>query len=185
MTDLLALRLIFQILIIAVLAPAVWVTAPPASRGQTLYGQKVPVAGGTSYTNVSAAGLASVLRQKDFLLINVHAPYQGEIERTDLFIRFDEVAAARDQLPADKGTMLVVYCRSGPMGAIAARTLVTLGYTEVWSLDGGMIAWKQAGYSLVDKGRRESWHRQESYEKQPKGFPEGVRDGGRKSAPHR
>ncbi|RMF32566.1 MAG: rhodanese-like domain-containing protein, partial [Chloroflexi bacterium] len=42
---------------------------------------------------------------------------------------------------------------SGSMSAIAARTLVKLGYTDVWNLDGGMIAWKAAGYSLVDKGR--------------------------------
>lgn len=55
-------------------------------------------------------------------------------------------------MPADKDAQLVVYCRSGSMSAIAARTLVGLGYTDVWNLDGGMIAWEQAGYPLVDKG---------------------------------
>ena len=52
----------------------------------------------------------------------------------------------------DKGAKLVLYCRSGGMGAIAARTLVKLGYSDVWNLDGGMIAWEEAGYPLVDKG---------------------------------
>jgi rhodanese-related sulfurtransferase len=38
------------------------------------------------------------------------------------------------------------------MSAKSARTLVELGYTDVWNLDGGMIGWKKAGYPLVDKG---------------------------------
>ena len=114
--------------------------------------QQVPVEGGGSYTDVSAAGLAAMLQNKDFTLINVHIPYEGEIEGTDLFIPYNEVEANLDRLPADKDARLVVYCRSGSMSAIASRTLVGLGYTNVWNLDGGMIAWGQSGYPLVDKG---------------------------------
>ncbi len=114
--------------------------------------QEVPVEGGGSYTDVSAVGLATMLENKDFPLINVHIPYEGEIEGTDLSIPFDEIEANLDQLPADKDARLVVYCRSGSMSATAARTLVEFGYTDVWNLDGGMIGWKQAGYPLVDKG---------------------------------
>jgi rhodanese-related sulfurtransferase len=114
--------------------------------------QQVPVEGGGSYTDVSAAGLAAMLQNKDFPLINVHIPYAGEIEGTDLFIPYNEIEGNLDRLPTDKDARLVVYCRSGSMSAIAARTLLGLGYTNVWNLDGGMIAWEQAGYALVDKG---------------------------------
>jgi len=34
------------------------------------------------------------------------------------------------------------------MSAIAAEALVKGGYTDVWNLDGGMIAWEEAGFSL-------------------------------------
>lgn len=115
--------------------------------------QKVPVEGGGSYTDVSAVGLAAMLEEKDFPLINVHIPYAGEIEETDLFIPFDEIEQHLDELPADKGARVVLYCRSGSMSATSARVLVGLGYTDVWNLDGGMIAWKQAGYPIADKGR--------------------------------
>jgi rhodanese-related sulfurtransferase len=39
------------------------------------------------------------------------------------------------------------------MSAIAARALVKHGYTDVWNLDGGMIAWERAGYPLLRKPR--------------------------------
>lgn len=123
--------------------------AQPCSGNPTLETQKVPVEGGRSYTDLGAAVLARMLQKKDFLLVNVHIPYEGEIEGTDLFVPFDQVEASLGKLPADKSARLVLYCRTGGMSAIAARALVKLGYTDVWTLDGGMIAWKQAGYPLI------------------------------------
>ncbi|MGB3717743.1 MAG: rhodanese-like domain-containing protein [Candidatus Promineifilaceae bacterium] len=111
--------------------------------------QSVPLEGGGSYTDVSADGLASMLETKDFPLINVHIPYAGEIDGTDEFIPFDQIEENVDKLPADKDTKIVIYCRSGSMSGISARTLVELGYTDVWNLDGGMIAWEASGRPVL------------------------------------
>jgi rhodanese-related sulfurtransferase len=35
------------------------------------------------------------------------------------------------------------------MSTAAAQTLVRLGYTNVWHLEGGFIAWEQAGFPLI------------------------------------
>ena len=110
--------------------------------------QTVPVDGGGSYTDVSADGLALMLKNKEFPLINVHIPYEGEIEGTDDFIPFDQIKQNIDKLPADKDSRVVIYCRSGSMSGISARSLVELGYTDVWNLDGGMIAWEASGRTL-------------------------------------
>jgi rhodanese-related sulfurtransferase len=115
--------------------------------------RRVPVDGGGHYTDVTAAGLAKMLARKDFPLINVHVPYAGEIEGTDLLLPFDQVGRSVVKLPTDKNAKLVLYCRSGHMSAIAARSLVGLGYTNVWNLEGGMIAWTDAGYRVVHKKR--------------------------------
>jgi rhodanese-related sulfurtransferase len=56
------------------------------------------------------------------------------------------------ELPADKSTPLVVYCRSGPMSAQAWQTLRELGYRRVYHVVGGMGAWTRAGYPLEHRG---------------------------------
>ena len=112
--------------------------------------QEVPVEGG-SYTDVSARGLEVMLQDKDFLFVNVHIPYAGEIEQTDAFVPFDQVQENLSAFPEDKSAKIVVYCRSGGMSAISARELVLLGYTDIWNLDGGMIAWVAEGNELLQK----------------------------------
>lgn len=103
------------------------------------------------YANVTPQQLYSMLEKKDFLLINVHIPYEGEIERTDLFIPYNEIERNLDKLPGNKNAGIVVYCMSDRMSNIAARKLLDLGYTDVSNLKGGMIAWRQSGYKLIHK----------------------------------
>ena len=112
--------------------------------------QTVPVDGG-AYTDVSVEGLAAMLEDKDFPLINVHIPYEGEIEGTDEFVPFNEIESNLDKFPTDKDAQIVVYCRSGSMSAQAAQKLVELGYTDVWNVDGGMIAWENSGRTLLNQ----------------------------------
>jgi rhodanese-related sulfurtransferase len=112
--------------------------------------QIVSVTGG-SYTDVSVVGLAAMLENEDFPLINVHIPYEGEIEGTDEFIPFNEINTNLDKLTTDKNARIVLYCRSGSMSAQAAEALVAQGYTDVWNLDGGMIAWENSGRPLINR----------------------------------
>jgi rhodanese-related sulfurtransferase len=119
-----------------------------ATAGAKLLPDAVPNADG--YVDMTIDELAGLLEQKNFTLINVHIPYEGELAQTDLFIPFDKMAENLDQLPA-KDAPIVLYCRSGRMSTEAAQVLVKQGYTNVYELDGGFNAWAAAGRNLLMK----------------------------------
>lgn len=110
-------------------------------------GVKVQVNGG-AYTRVTAAQLNEMLKQKDFFFVNVHIPYEGEIEPTDAQIPYDQTAQLLSQYPADKNAKIVLYCLSSGMAKTAAAELVKAGYTNVWNLDGGMVEWEKQGLPI-------------------------------------
>ena len=43
------------------------------------------------------------------------------------------------------GNRLVLFCASGGRSALAAKTLVDMGFTDVCHVAGGMAAWVEAG----------------------------------------
>lgn len=45
----------------------------------------------------------------------------------------------------DKGKEIILYCGGGFRSALATRSLQEMGYTNVWSLDGGWRAWESGG----------------------------------------
>jgi len=104
-----------------------------------------------SFKNVTSQELSKMITQKDFFFVNVHTPYEGEIEKTDAFIPYNEIENNLDKLPKDKQAKIVLYCRSGRMSAIAAETLASLGYTNIYNQTSGMIDWEKQGYSLIKK----------------------------------
>ena len=97
----------------------------------------------TSYKALAAAGAKHVLVdvREDHEWAAAHAAgarhlSKGSIER--------DVEAA---VP-DHGAKLVLYCGGGFRSALAADALQKMGYTDVWSLDGGWGAWQAAGMPI-------------------------------------
>jgi rhodanese-related sulfurtransferase len=53
-----------------------------------------------------------------------------------------------ETLIPDHATPIVLYCGGGFRSALAADNLQKMGYTNVISMDGGMRAWREAGYPV-------------------------------------
>ncbi len=102
------------------------------------------------FEEIAPKTLSGILANKDFTLINVHTPYEGEIANTDGFIPYDEMKANEAYLPKDKNTPIVLYCKSGNMSGEALKTLKSMGYTNITHLKGGMDAWKETGLNILN-----------------------------------
>lgn len=126
---------------------------PTATATAPTTGRIIQVAGG-SYGELSPGELSGALAAKDFTLINVHTPYEGEIAGTDAFIPYDRIGEDTTRLPSDRAAAIVLYCRTGRMSTEAATTLVGLRYTNVRHLAGGMEAWQAQGYPIQQLPQR-------------------------------
>ena len=146
--------MIKSLIIATVFSIAMLLTACSGLRSDQIsmdaIGEKVAVAGG-EYTDISVSELKSMLENKDFFFVNVHIPFEGDIADTDISIPFDEITQNLDKLPQEKNAKIVLYCRSDRMSNIASETLVRMGYSNIFNLDGGMVAWEEAGLPLEGK----------------------------------
>lgn len=107
----------------------------------------------TSQTNspvqlVSSSEFSQLMQDENAFVVDVHTPEQTHIPGTDAFIPDTEITARASELPADKSTPILVYCRSGSMSAQAAEDIAGLGYTNVYDLDGGTNAYKEQQVSV-------------------------------------
>ena len=53
-----------------------------------------------------------------------------------------------ETLVPDKHASIILYCGGGYRSALAADALRQMGYTGVISMDGGIRAWRDAGYPM-------------------------------------
>jgi rhodanese-related sulfurtransferase len=54
----------------------------------------------------------------------------------------------------DRNSPVVVMCRSGRRGEEAMKKLQAMGITDVRNLEGGILAWKEAGLPIGTSGRK-------------------------------
>ena len=54
---------------------------------------------------------------------------------------------ASEELP-DRDARIVVHCALGGRGALAAKSLKEMGYTNVANMEGGLKGWKDNGYEV-------------------------------------
>ena len=57
-----------------------------------------------------------------------------------------------EQRVPDKGSEIVLYCGGGFRSALAADNLQKMGYTNVYSMDGGIRGWRDKKYPITPGG---------------------------------
>jgi rhodanese-related sulfurtransferase len=75
-----------------------------------------------------------------------HLPGAVLIPRGLLEFDIQQVLARYDSPPQDCD--IVLYCGTGGRSALAARSLDEMGFRNVRSMDGGIVAWAEARFPL-------------------------------------
>ncbi|MDX1836461.1 rhodanese-like domain-containing protein [Legionella taurinensis] len=60
----------------------------------------------------------------------------------------DEIASRIKDVAPDLDSPVYLHCKGGVRSLTAAQTLKDLGYTALYSLDGGIMDWMKAGYPV-------------------------------------
>ena len=53
-----------------------------------------------------------------------------------------------EEMIPDKNAEIILYCGGGYRSVLSAANLREMGYTQVFSMAGGIKAWRQAGYPM-------------------------------------
>ncbi|RJQ26517.1 DUF1573 domain-containing protein [Candidatus Parcubacteria bacterium] len=97
---------------------------------------------------ISAQEFAKLVKTKNTFLLDVHTPEQTHIPDTDAFIPFDKIKENTDKLPQDLSTPILIYCRSGGMSQQASKEIASLGYTNIYELEGGSDVYKESNVNV-------------------------------------
>jgi rhodanese-related sulfurtransferase len=77
---------------------------------------------------------------EDFQLIDVREEFEYEVSNLGgVLIPLGGILIEADKVAKDKP--VIVQCRSGKRSAAAIMQLETLGYTNLYNLQGGILAW--------------------------------------------
>lgn len=93
----------------------------------------------------------SIDAKEDVTLLDVRTVGEysrGKIEG-GINLPVDEVACKIETVIPDKSKKIYVYCLSGSRSVHAVDAMVKLGYTNVFNVISGLLAWRAKGFTVT------------------------------------
>ncbi|HYR00673.1 MAG TPA: rhodanese-like domain-containing protein [Casimicrobiaceae bacterium] len=97
--------------------------------------------------NVNTVQATQLINRQNALLLDVREPKEFEGGRLPaaLHIPLSQLAGRAAELAKYATRPVIAYCESGRRSRMAGGTLSKAGFKEVYSLEGGLAAWKKDG----------------------------------------
>ena len=100
--------------------------------------------------SASVDELKQWLQAGQVVLIDVREPHEYERGYIEGSVLLPLETVDSDTIPPFQGRKLVMQCRSGGRSRVACGKLVKAKPDlEVYNLEGGILAWQQAGYEIA------------------------------------
>ncbi len=104
-------------------------------------------------TEISVDDARRLIQSVHPVLIDVREEWETKrgIINGAVHVPLDKIAEKRDLLPQDTGKPVIVYCAIGKRSMRAVSKLAEMGYRDLRSIAGGISAWIEAGYPVVNE----------------------------------
>lgn len=102
--------------------------------------------------NISVQEMQKLLENSDVQLVDVRTPDEfnsGFIANAE-HIDYASPSFHEDVKILDKEKPVILYCHSGRRSAISTQKLLDAGFSKVYNLEGGILAWKKEGLEVVN-----------------------------------
>ncbi len=123
------------------------VTAGSEPKRKTADIQSLVDAAKQTITEITVTQAQEIINNSSVTLIDVREAAEfdaGHIENALLIPRGQlEFKVTTHPALSDKSSAIMLYCAGGHRSALAAKTLINMGYTNVLSIAGGYDAWQQ------------------------------------------
>lgn len=108
--------------------------------------QEAVVAENVEIKPIDPAGAAELVKNSEAIIVDVREPNewdQGHIPGA-MHIPVAQISLRLSELEDFRNTPVVLQCRSGVRSAQAAAKLKSAGFTQLYNLEGGILAWNAA-----------------------------------------
>ena len=96
--------------------------------------------------------LKDSIRETEHELVLLDVRTQSEYESGHILnainISHEQILESPELLTEYKDSQMVVFCRSGVRAGKIIQLLESLGFDDIIDIDGDMLAWSEAGYSV-------------------------------------
>ncbi|MDP3088361.1 MAG: rhodanese-like domain-containing protein [Methylotenera sp.] len=101
--------------------------------------------------SVSPKEVVTMLSDKNTIIVDVREDIEWKQQHITgaIHIPLAQVASRLSELAQYKNSNVVVQCRSGKRSEKATSTLQDAGFTKVYNLTGGIIAWDKDGLATT------------------------------------
>lgn len=130
--------------------PLIVLLAASVCTATYLYLQLVAVRERTTYRNISVAEAKAMMDSNPSLLIldvSSEEEYaQGHLKDA-INVPLSDLLSGMGEFDTDSS--ILVYCRTGRRSAQACSALIERGFTKVYNMEGGVVAWMNSGYPVI------------------------------------
>jgi len=94
---------------------------------------------------------ATQFSSKQAIIIDVREQDEWDAQHIEgaILVPLDQVESRLSEFAAYKDKPIIMQCRSGRRSHIASTTLINAGFTKVYNLEGGILAWDEQGLPTV------------------------------------